>query len=173
MRTITQDQLHDLIHEVVSTIVSQFLAQATAYDRETNTPDFTAQWDSITNEIAPLIATVFKHVTTLDQAENQLTSIGEQARKEMIRRLSISDTDFNMGQAEAWDHWLNRMQEENWGDDDGYYCDQQFVGDSIEHVLDEISFQAACGDKPATIELRLRNLDTETWTVSEFTAKFK
>ena len=172
MYPIDKQQLYSLIHEVVSTYVWQFLAKILNYDRETCKPDFTAQWENLTDDLAGDIQRDLHHhfpdIASAAQAEHRLDDILTLVSNELANRTAVSDTDRRIGLAESWDRWLEMMQEDNWGQEPGYYVSGQHIGVNIEAVLQYFQDPDFNAPTEATVELRLRNQAPETWTREQF-----
>lgn len=111
MRPINEEQLRALIHEVASIYTWQYLASILNYDRASGEPDFTALWERATDQIVG-------DITTIHQAEHRLHDILAIIRTEFLRTTGVSETDERIGVSEAWDRWLERMEEDGWGEED-------------------------------------------------------
>ena len=122
MHVISEQQLASLIHEVASTYIWQFLAGVFQYDREKGEPDFTAQWENLTEQISGDIQKDlrfhFKDITTAHQAEQKLDAILTLVRDELRRRTEVGKTDERICTSESWDRWLERMQDDGYGEHD-------------------------------------------------------
>ena len=175
MYPINEQQLHSLIHEVVSTYVWQFLAKILNYDRQTQKPDFTAQWETLSEALSDDIGKNLSHyftITTAHEAENRLDDILTLVSNELANRTAISDTDRNIGLAESWDRWLEMMQEDNWGSDPGYYVAGERVGENIESVIDHLRDPDTDNAEHSVIELRLPREEHRRWSYTEFCAEY-
>ena len=118
MYPINKQQLHSLIHEVVSTYVWQFLAKILNYDRQTQKPDFTAQWENLSQALSADVAKDLSHyftITTAHEAQHRLDDILALVSNELANRTAVSDTDRRIGLNEAWDTWHQMMEDDNWG----------------------------------------------------------
>ena len=171
MYPINEQHLHSLIQEVVSVYVWQFLAKILNYDRQTKKPDFTAQWENLSEALSADIAKdlpKYFTITTAHEAQNRLHDILTLVSNELANRTAVSATDRNIGKAESWDRWLEMMQEDNWGQEPGYYVSGQHIGVNIEAVLEYFQDPDFNAPADATVELRLRNQAPETWTRQQF-----
>ena len=96
MYPINEQQLHSLIHEVVSTYVWQFLAKILNYDRQTQKPDFTAQWETLSEALSADIGKNLSHyftITTAHEAQHRLDDILALVSNELASRTAVSETD--------------------------------------------------------------------------------
>ena len=118
MYPINAQQLHSLIHEVVSTYVWQFLAKILNYDRQTQKPDFTAQWETLSEALSADVGKNLSHyftITTAHEAQHRLDDILALVSNELASRTAVSETDRRIGLNEAWDTWRQMMEDDNWG----------------------------------------------------------
>ena len=175
MYPINEQHLYSLIQEVVSVYVWQFLAKILNYDRQTQKPDFTAQWEDLSEALSADIAKdlpKYFTITTAHEAQNRLDDILALVSNELANRTAISDTDRRLGLAEAWQHWTEMMEEDNWGSEPGYYVADEHVGDRIEAVLDHLHDPHTENAQTAVIELRLPREDRQLWSYASFCAEY-
>ena len=176
-RKLTDDQRYSLISEVVGTYVYQVFKSIFApvdeqYKRRPwdNPFDWTGLWETASEDIAAIVAPKFKVMHTQQQAENLVAAIAGRARKELMNRIDLSDTDFRLGYNESWDRWLERMKEVNWDESEGYYVAGEYVSDSVDDVIEHLADLTAPADLTAMVELRRADEDPQHWTRKTFIA---
>ena len=175
MYPINEQQLHSLIQEVVSVYVWQFLAKILNYNRQTRKPNFTAQWQTLSQDLSADVAKDLSHyftITTAHEAEHRLDDILALVSNELANRTAISDTDRRIGLTEAWHTWQRMMQEDNWGNDPGYYVAGEYVGVTIQAVLDHLHDPDTENAEQAVIELRIPQDQHQRWLYAEFCAEY-
>ena len=175
MYPINAQQLHSLIHEIVSTYVWQFLARLLNYNRQTCKPDFTAQWETLSEALSADIGKNLSHyftITTAHEAQHRLDDILALVSNELASRTAVSETDRRLGLNEAWDTWRQMMQEDNWGYDPGYYVAGEHVGENIESVIDHLRDPDTENAEQAVIELHLPREEHHRWSYAEFCAEY-
>ena len=176
-RKLTDDQRYSLIYEVVCTYVYQVFKAIFApidqrYERRPwdNPLDWTGLWEEASEDIVAIVEPHFKNIETTEQGENRLAEIAGKARTEMKDRIDIGATDFRIGHNEAWDNWLTNMQEQNWGEDDGYYIDDAHFSDQLDETLDELTTMPIDPDHDPIVQLRRATEPQQTWTRKSFLA---
>ena len=176
-RKLTEDQRYSLIYEVVCTYVYQVFKAIFApvdeqYKRRPwdNPFDWTGLWETTSEDIVAIVAPKFKVMHTQQQAETLVAAIAGRARKELMNRIDIGATDFRLGHNEAWDNWLTNMQEQNWGEDDGYYIDDAHFSDQLDETLEELTTMPVDPDHDPIVQLRRATEPQQTWTRKSFLA---
>ena len=176
-RTLTDQQRYSLIYEVVCTYVYQVFKAIFApidqrYERRPwdNPLNWTGLWETASEEIVTLVAPHFNDIETVEQGESRQAEIAGKARTEMKDRIDIGETDFRIGHTEAWDNWLTNMQEDNWGEEEGYYIDDAHFSDQLDETLEELTTMPVDLDHDPIVQLRLTSEPQQTWTRKSFLA---
>ena len=121
-----------LVRAIAIQVVTRFYAQL-QWATDDDHSDYSEATDTLAEEITKGIARDSHDLTTATQAENKVEEIYNAARTELLRLLNLQDgtvefgpgdvqplTDQRLGQTEAWDAWLDLMQENEWRTDDDY-----------------------------------------------------
>ena len=74
--------------------------------------------EQISGDIQKDLRFHFKDITTAHQAEQKLDAILTLVRDELRRRTEVGKTDERICTSESWDRWLERMQDDGYGEHD-------------------------------------------------------
>ena len=113
-----------IVQQVVGRFLSTFKILASREDHY-----FHEFGDHVVPIITENIARNWNDLTTAHQAENQIEDMYNAARTELVQLLNLHGgtvefgpgdvqplTDQRLGQAEAWDTWIDHMKQDNWWD---------------------------------------------------------
>ena len=131
MYPIQFSHVETLVRAIAIQVVSRFYAQLQwATDDHS---DYSEATDTLAEDITKAISLNWNDLTTAHQAENKVEEIYNAARTELVRLLNLQGgtvefgpgdvqplTDQRLGQSEAWDLWLDHMQENEWRTGDDY-----------------------------------------------------
>ena len=119
-----------LVCYIAQQVVGRFFSTLRQYS-EDQTRLYAAEIEWFSNRITDEIWRNWNNLTTAHQAENAIEEIYNAARTELIRLLNLQGgtvefgpgdvqplTDQRLGQAEAWDEWLDHMKQLDWWEND-------------------------------------------------------
>ena len=125
MPAVAYHQLRVLVWEVSHQVAARFIAHFAIYSG-TEAEAYSDQVIELADRVSEDILYDFRDIHTRHQTENQLTDIYNRARQELRRKLNLEGgtvefgpgdvqplTDQRLGESEAWEAWLTRVQEEH------------------------------------------------------------
>ena len=130
MRPTNNLDIHALVYYVAEQVAARFFHTLRILtNREDD--DNSAEIEWFANRITTEIWREWNRVTTSDHAEAKVEEMYNAARTMLVRLLNLQGgtvefgpgdvqplTDQRLGQTEAWDRWMERMQEDNSGKDE-------------------------------------------------------
>ena len=132
MYPIEFSHLETLVRAIAIQVVSRFYSQL-QWATDDDHSDYAEATDTLAEAITKAISLNWNDVTTAHQAENKVEEMYNAARTELVRLLNLEGgtvdfgtgdvqplTDQRLGQTEAWDSWLDLMQENEWRTGDDY-----------------------------------------------------
>lgn len=128
MQQVTDGQVHELVYEVASQVVGRFFEHL-KWETDDDQYDYHGATEMLADQIANELSPKYHDVTTTNEANDVIEEMYNKSRTELVRLLNLAGgtvqfgpgdvqplTDQRLGQSEAWDHWISKIEEDDRGE---------------------------------------------------------
>ena len=184
MRPIDNLDIQALVCYVAEQVVARFFHTLRILtNREDDDNSAAIEW--FANRITTEIWREWNDVTTSDHAEAKLEEMYNAARTMLVRLLNLHGgtvefgpgdvqplTDQRIGQTEAWETFCAHMNENNWGEPEGWYFNGEHYADDLEGFLDEYFMKRYVDIHDCEVTLRRANEEVQAWAYTTFSSYY-